>query len=253
MWAFRVTGTDGGKVKAQDSFNGANDYVDLEPGEVFTGEFIRVPQQIARGDTDVAPQDALEQWSNENNVFQFIRLEDLAYDKNDPSVVYIADTGRSRVVPDPETGRLTRGPSGTVGQADNGSMFVMEFDENNPRKVNAFYKLAQGDDPAVDDFVAFSAPDNVDTSVNSLMVQEDNDDAKIWRMDLSSGDWSHVATVLDPDGESSGIVDASEWYGPGSWLLTVQAHGSNESEEQVGDVLFKREDGQLLLMTIDGS
>jgi len=36
-------------------------------------------------------------------------------------------------------------------------------------------------------------------------------------------------------------------------LLTVQAHGSNESEEQVGDVLFKREDGQLLLMTIEGS
>jgi hypothetical protein len=253
LWAFRVTGTDSGDVKAQDPFNGANDYLDLEPGEVFSGEFIRVPQQVARGDTELAPQDALEQWSNENNVFQFIRLEDLAYDVDNPNVVFIADTGRSRVVPDPDTGRLVRGPGGTVGHADNGSMFVMEFDEDNPRKVNAFYVLAQGDDPSGDAFVPFTAPDNVGTSANSLMVQEDADDAKIWRMDLSSGDWSHVATVLDPDGESSGIADASAWYGPGSWLLTVQAHGTNESEEQVGDVLFKREDGQLLLITIDGS
>ena len=253
LWAFRVTGTDSGRVKAQDAFNGANDYLDLEPGEVFTGEFIRVPQQIARGDTELAPQDALEQWSNENNVFQFIRLEDLAYDVNDPKVVYIADTGRSRVVPDPATGRLTRGPGGTVGQADNGSVFVMEFDEDNPRKVNAFSVLAQGDDPSGDAFVAFTAPDNVGTSTASLMVQEDADNAKIWRMALATGSWSHVATVADPDGESSGIVDASQWYGQGSWLLTVQAHGSNESEEQVGDVLFKREDGQLLLMTIEGS
>ncbi len=132
-------------------------------------------------------------------------------------------------------------------------MFVMEFDDDNPRKVNAFYVLAQGDDPRGDDFVPFTAPDNVDTGISSLMVQEDADNAKIWRMDLASGDWSHVATVLDPDGESSGIVDASHWYGPGSGLLTVQAHGSNESEQQIGEVLFKREDGQLVLITIEGS
>jgi hypothetical protein len=253
LWAFRVTGTDAGTVKAQDAFNGANDYLDLEPGEVFTGEFIRVPQEIARGDTELAPQDALEQWSNENNVFQFIRLEDLAYDKNDPNVVYIADTGRSRVVADPDTGRLVRGPGGTVGRADNGSVFVMEFDGDNPRKVDAFYVLAQGDDPSGDAFVPFVSPDNVDTSSNSLMIQEDTDNAKIWRMDLGTGDWSHVASVLDPEGESSAIVDASPWYGPGTWLLTVQAHGSNESEQMIDDVLYKREDGQLLLMTIDGS
>ena len=62
-----------------------------------------------------------------------------------------------------------------------------------------------------------------------------------------------MATVNDPDGESSGIVDASDWFGPGYWLLDVQAHGSNQSEEQIDDVLFKREDGQLLLMKIPGS
>jgi hypothetical protein len=33
----------------------------------------------------------------------------------------------------------------------------------------------------------------------------------------------------------------------------VQAHGSNVAEEQVGDVLYKREAGQLMLMRIPGS
>ena len=46
-----------------------------------------------------------------------------------------------------------------------------------------------------------------------------------------TGTWSVVATVNDPDGESSGIVDASEWFGPGSWILDVQGHGVNVAEE----------------------
>ena len=253
LWAFQVTDTDSGNIQRNDPFNGANDYLDLEPGEEFSGQFIRVPKEIANGDTGIAPQQALEDWSNENNVFQFIRLEDLAYDQNDPHTVYIADTGRSRVVPDSETGRLVRGPSGTVGSADNGRMFVMEFNEDNPRKVDSFYVLAQGDDPDGDVYVPFVSPDNVGTSVNSLMVQEDADSARIWQYDLDAGTWGVVATVTDEDSESSGIADASEWFGPGAWLLTVQAHGTNESEEVIDGVTFKREDGQVLLMTVDGS
>ena len=93
LWAFRVTRTDEGPIDATDPFNGANDYLDLQPGESWQGQFIRVPKEIAKGQTGDAPQAALEQWSNDNNVFQFIRLEDLAYDKNDPRTVYIADTG----------------------------------------------------------------------------------------------------------------------------------------------------------------
>jgi hypothetical protein len=74
LWAFRVT-VDG-PVDATDPFNGANDYLDIQPGDDWQGRFIRVPKEIARGQTDAPPQAALEQWSNENNVFQFIRLED---------------------------------------------------------------------------------------------------------------------------------------------------------------------------------
>ena len=253
LWAFRVTRTDEGPVDPTDPFNGANDYLDIQSGDDWQGQFIRVPKDIARGETNLPPQDALEQWSNENNVFQFIRLEDLAYDRHNPRVVYVADTGQTRIVPDPETGRMMRGPSGTAGLADNGRIFKFVFNEKNPRKVDSFSVFADGDAPAAPEFVAFANPDNIDTSANSLMVQEDADEAKIWRYDFGSGDWSVVATVNDPEGESSGIVDASAWFGPGAWLLDVQAHGTFIDQEQVGDVLFKREDGQLMLMVIPGS
>ena len=254
LWAFRVTATDDGKVDAADPFNGANDDLDIRPGDEFAGEFIRVPKDIARGQTGVAPQAALEQWSNDNNVFQFIRLEDLGYDPDEPSVVYVADTGRSRVVPDPTTGRLIRGPSGTVGQADNGAIFKFVMNAKNPRKVDSFSMVAQGDDPGTDAFVPFVSPDNVGTSHNSLMVQEDTDNAKVWQHDLASGEWRVVATVNDPEGESSGIVDASEWFGDGAWLLDVQGHGEYVRDEMDEDgVLRKLESGQLMLLQLPGS
>lgn len=254
LYAFQVTHDGDGRVDRHDPFNGANDYLDLEPGDEFRGRFIPVPKDIAEGTTDDPPQQALENWSNENNVFQFIRLEDLAYDKNQPNVVYIADTGRDRVIPDPATGRLVRGPGGTDGFADNGRVFKMVFDENNPRKVDSFTVLADGDRPDSDVYAGFVSPDNMDTSSNSLMVQEDTDNARIWRYDLTTGSWSVVATVDDPDGESSGIVDASAWYGEGAWLLDVQAHGSNVAEElQPDGTLLKREAGQLMLLEIPGS
>jgi hypothetical protein len=253
LWAFRVTRTDEGPITPTDPFNEANDYLDLRPGDDWQGEFIRVPKQIAKGQTGDLPQNALEDWSNEHNVFQFIRLEDLAYDKNDPRVVYIADTGRTRVIPDPETGRMKRGPGGTIGQADNGSIFKMVFNAANPRKVDSFSVLAQGDDSLADLFVPLIGPDNMDTSVNSLMVQEDTDDARIWQHDLGTTTWSVVASVNDPDGESSGIVDASDWFGPGTWVLDVQGHGVNVDEIVVDGITIKRESGQLLWMFIPGS
>jgi len=254
LWAFQVTWADGGPVDPADAFNGANDYLDLQPGDDWQGKFIRVPKEIARGQTADAPQDALEQWSNDNNVFQFIRLEDLAYDKNSPRTVYIADTGRSRIVPDPATGRMQRGPGGTVGQADNGRIFKLVFNRYNPRRVDSFSVFADADAPGTPEFVAMQNPDNIGTSVSSLMVQEDSDNAKIWQHDFVTGTWSVVATVNDPDGESSGIVDASEWFGAGSWLLDIQGHGVNVNEElQPDGTLLKRESGQLLWMLIPGS
>jgi hypothetical protein len=253
LYAFRVTHTNGDSIDASDAFNDANDYLDLGVDDDFSGEFIPVPDAVADGNTGELPQDALENWSNDNNVFQFIRLEDLAYDKNNPRVVYVADTGRTRIVPDPATGRMMRGPGGTTGQADNGRIFRFVFNADDPGVVDSFTVLADGDAVGTDAYVPFVNPDNVDTSKKSLMVQEDNDGARIWQYRMSQGDWRIVATVNDPDGESSGIVDATDFFGPGNWLLTVQAHGTNVDEEIVDGITFKREDGQMMLMKIPAS
>jgi hypothetical protein len=254
LYAFRVSGANGTPVDPADPFNDANDYLDLGVGDEFSGEFIPVPDDIADGTTAELPQNALENWSNDNNVFQAIRLEDLAYDKNNPRVVYVADTGQTRIIPNPATGRLTRGPSGTTGSADNGRIFKFVFNAQNPLVVDSVTVYADGDAVGSEVYVPFVNPDNVDTSKKSLMVQEDNDDAKIWQHRFNQDSWRHVATVNDPDGESSGIVDASKWFGGGTWLLTVQGHGNNVAEEIDGNgVLVKRESGQLLLMKIPGS
>lgn len=251
LYAFRVTSANGVNLaNPADPFNGANDYLDLGVGDDFGGEFIPVPVDVAKGD-----QTALEDWSNANNVFQAIRLEDVAADKNDPTVVYIADTGASRVVPDPATGRMQRGPSGTVGQADNGRIWKMVLNADDPTVVESLTVLADGDAEGTSAFVPMTSPDNIDTSKKSLMVQEDRDGAVIWQHRFDEGWWRVVATVNDGDGESSGIVDASDWLGGGRWLLDVQAHGTNVDEDttSIPGTLIKRESGQLMLLTIPGS
>ncbi len=257
LWAFQVTRTDEGWVDPTDPFNGANDYLDIQPGDDWQGRFIRVPKRIARGETDLPPQDALEQWSNDHNVFQFIRLEDVATDVGHPRTVYVADTGSSRIVPDPETGRTMRGPDGTIGSADNGRVFKFVVSKKNPRWVSSFSVLADGDVPATDPtYVDMTSPDNLGTSAKSLMVEEDTTDARILRLDLDSGDWSTVATVANSDGEASGIVDASRWFGAGAWLTSVQIHDPAQwvvSEEVDEALTLKREAGQLILLRVPGS
>ena len=117
LYAFRANGSD-------------NDYFDLQPGEVIAGTFVAVPKDIARGKSSVdgheltravdfpsypppsggpsppdGPQWVLDQWGDEanspsvqgNDVFDFIRIEDMAYDKRPhmSNVVYVADSGRA--------------------------------------------------------------------------------------------------------------------------------------------------------------
>lgn len=260
LWAFRVTRTDEGRVDKSDPFNGANDYGDIQSGDDWQGRFIRVPPEIARGLTGDAPQTALEDWSNANNVFQFIRVEDIAYDANNPRVIYFADTSTTRIVPDPTTGRLMRGPSGTTGLYDNGRVFRMELSQAEPKVVDSFSILLNGDTggPGLPGAGAIHQPDNVATSPNSLMVQEDTAvvTPRVWRYDFATQTWSVLATVNDIAWESSGIVDASEFFGPGSWLLDVQAHnifvGPTDTTTTPG-VTYKREGGQLLLLNVPGS
>jgi hypothetical protein len=256
LYAFRVTHKNGAALPdPTDPFNDSNDYLDIGLDDEMSGEFIPVPEDVAKGTTGEAPQDALENWSIANNVFTFIRLEDIAVDKNDSTIVYVADTGASRVQPNPATGRLHR-PSGQ-GQADNGRVFKFVLDGDDPLAVDSFTVLADGDaDPTHPKFVGFTSPDNLETSTKSLMVQEDADFGQVWQHKFSNGNWRAVADVVDTGGESSGIVDASTYFGPGSWLLTVQAHdlpAVDTDTTTIPGITIKREEGQLLLMRIPGS
>ncbi|MFL5683538.1 MAG: hypothetical protein ACJ769_12935 [Chloroflexota bacterium] len=257
LMAFRVTGTNGHAVDAADPMNGANDYFDIAPGDDFTGEFIPVPADVARGDTADLPQDALEDWSNANNVFQFVRVEDIAYDPDSPRTVYFADTGNSRLVEDPATGRLYRASSG--GSFAGGRIFKMVMNAQDPNVVDSFSVLLDAAS------IGMRTPDNVAVSHDTLMVQEDTSNfSKIWAYSLGAGTWTHFATATQQAAETSGIVDVSRWFGAGWWALDVQSH-VNLPGEVAGQVYSgpgpsngvvytaRRELGQLLLMHVPGS
>jgi hypothetical protein len=260
LWAFRITHKNGVRVAEEDAFNGANDYGDISGGDHLRGRFIRVPAKIAKGQTSLPPQDALEKWSNDNNVFQFIRVEDTAYDPNvgpgENPVMYFTDTGSSGAVPDATTGRLKGGGVGPYGR---GRVFRMEFSPDNPRKVEDLTIVLDGNATTNPVSPALRNPDNLGISANSLMVQEDTSsghNARVLRYDLDSGAWSVVAAVNTLSWETSGIIDASAFYGPGTWLLDVQAHtifvGPTDTTTTPG-VTIKREGGQLILLAVDGS
>jgi hypothetical protein len=260
LWAFQVTSKNGVAVDPYDAFNHANDYLDVAAGDSVAGRFIHVPNDVARGVTDEAPQDALENWSNANNVFQFVRIEDIDYDPDQPNVVYFADTGTTRLAESATTGRLERLGSG--GTSSNGRIFKMVLDPKDPRRVTSMTSVVEAND------IGMRNPDNLDVGHSSIMIQEDTSNAKVWRHDLASGTSTIVAAVTHPidpaAGESSGIVDMSEWLGAGWWALDVQSHVNLDVDETVrsytnratGEVLTYRErleDGQLLLMYLPGS
>src|SRR5918992_738865 len=200
--------------------------------------------------------------------FQFIRPEDGAMDKRNgmENMLYMAETGSDL----DESDQII--PAGDNGQTwTNGRMYTFNFtNPNDPTKVS-FKVMMDGNDPTALGYNILKNPDNVDTSQKSLMINEDlidpnrinattttpyniTNNAKILQVDLqqqqenSSNSPEVVAYVnqLDDmaakhgDWESSGILDASKYYGEGSWLVDVQAHSLKEG-------------GQLLLMKIPDS
>ena len=233
------------------------------------------------------PQWVLERWSQLNGAFRFIRVEDIAHDKRPGmgNVVYVVDSGR--------------GTSGAVGagKSTNGRVFQLVLDSNNERKATMSI-LIEGDDRPVKDPERLHQPDNVEATANGLYFTEDPGSsqqfpfgsvdpnattARVWQHRLSDGVNTVIARVnqsldetigYDVDGdptvvgargnlgawESSGIVDASAAFGPGAFLIAVQAHslwvekapGDDNVAPGGADFTYKREGGQLLLITIPG-
>jgi len=277
-----------------------NDYGDITElmGPV-AGHFIPVPSAIATGKIDGrevtsadfgypappssaipnGPQWVLEHWSNLNNAFQFIRVEDIAYDRGNSRIVYLADTGEPRALPDAATGRLRRGPSGTQGAFPNGRIFKLTLGSN-PVEGATLDILPGTDFDALGyrNSSAVHQPDNLETTADALYIQEDTGshnaqsatfpdatNARIWRYDLPTGALTVVAEVNQSvpgapalnraTWESSGIVDASSVFGPGAFLVDVQAHSWDMDAGTGNDApaIPKRENGQLLLLRAPSS
>lgn len=193
--------------------------------------------------------------------FQFIRPEDGAMDKRQgmKNILYMAETGGET---DENDEMIPPGPNDQ--NWTNGRVYQFEFtDPADPTKAS-FQVMLDGNDPMAPGHDILTNPDNLDTSPNSLMINEDRIDvnrfnatspynvtqnAQILKVDLAnSTNLSPVAYVnqiedraaAHGDWESSGILDASQYFGEGAWLVDVQAHTKDEG-------------GQLLLLNIPGT
>jgi len=273
-----------------------NDYGDLTTASPsVNGHFVPVPEAIAKGKLNGhevkssdfgyppppstaipdGPQWVLEYWShNVAHAFQFIRIEDLAYDRTNGKVLYFADTGEPRAIPD-GAGRLARGPSGTQGSFMNGRLYKLALNSSDPAGTATLSILpgANFDDGLYGNKNVPHQPDNVETTKSAIYFTEDPGghqqfagatNARVWKYDLTSHALSVVAEVDQTPGpaglavaswESSGIVDVSQIFGPGSFLIDVQAHGWELDGTIAGNdppAVPKRERGQLLLLTVQG-
>jgi hypothetical protein len=301
---------------------GIRNYYQVLPGSgtVVTGRFIKVPKDIATGlrpdGTEVkaadfgypappsngswqrdvrsiapigidGPQWVLEYWSDINNVFQFVRLEDLAYDKRPGmgNVVYLVDSGRGRTA--------AQSLDTPNFRSTNGRVWRMVLDPNDPTVVTSLTVFVEGDDNPVKTLGEVHQPDNIETTQTGVLLTEDPGSsqqfpagstdpaattARLWYVPFDTSAAPQVVAKVDQsadggptdvDGrpaanwgawESSGIVDASAAFGPGAFLLNVQAHtlwiekapGEDNNGDGQPDFTYKREGGQLLLVRIPG-
>jgi Alkaline phosphatase PhoX len=248
------------------------------------------------------PQWVLNHWGDlqetqqENKVFQFVRVEDIAYDKRPGmgNVVYIADSGRGR--------RVDQSQDTPNFKSTNGRVWKMVFDKEDPTVVTSLSVFVEGDDNRVKLPTEIHQPDNLESTPNGILVTEDPGSsqqftlpagggpptdpeattARLWHVPLAGEAGKAVAARVDQsldgpnpaggdvDGrapgpwggwESTGVVDASRYFGAGAFLINVQAHTlwiqKKEGEDNFApfgrpDFMYKREGGQLMLIRIPG-
>ena len=113
------------------------------------------------------PQWVLEYWSDINNVFQFVRVEDIAYDKRPGmgNVVYIVDSGRGRTA--------AQSLDTPNFRSTNGRVWKMVLDPNDPTKVTSLTVFVEGDDNPVKTLAEVHQPDNIETTQTGLLLTED--------------------------------------------------------------------------------
>jgi hypothetical protein len=197
----------------------------------------------------------LEVASDVAGVIRFVaRPEDGAFNKRNRDEFFFVTTG------------------GAAGANELGRLYSLRIHPGNPTK-NGELAVVYNADEVIDDGgdIAIS-PDNIDTSDDYLMINEDGTtesrlvmadlgrDGSIWRFDVVGGrvgvDVTSAVRVaeLDPPGrdgaavgpgvwETSGIIDGSRMFGENAWLFDVQAHSPTAAPAP-----NTVEDGQLLLL-----
>jgi hypothetical protein len=213
---------------------------DLAKGEAMRGRFVRIPHA-----EDLLPLQ-LEKLVQSMGAFDFDRIEDMVDDPNEPGVVYFAETGRANQ------------------EVTHGRIYRLDVNPRHPERATLSVVLdaASGDD--------LVSPDNLGISDAALVIQEDRN----WKgtgynrvlvYDLARGTLTAAARtdpgawIVDKHGpgawESSGVVDASEAFGPGWWLLSVQAHYTKVPvpDQSLEPDSATGEGGQLLLVHIPGT
>jgi secreted PhoX family phosphatase len=228
-----------------------NSEVAFQQGTI-AGEWVAIPG------AHLMDEATLEAASDAADAMVFARPEDGAFNPRNTNEYFFVTTG---------------GASGANVLGRLYSLRLNPSDPTNDATLNVIYNadsvVAAGGDIAL-------SPDNIDTSGDYLMVQEDGTtesravmaakgrDGSIWRFRLKSGNGVDVSSAkrvveLDPPGrngappdapvgpgvwETSGIIAGDGLFGAGSWLFDVQAHSPTPAP-----VAGTVEDGQLMLLT----
>jgi hypothetical protein len=168
----------------------------------------------------------------------------------------------------------------------------MVLDPDDPTVVTSLTVFVEGDDNPVKTSTEVHQPDNVETTANGLLLTEDpgssqqfaagdpnGTTARLWHVPFANPAGAEVVAKVnqsedglgtDVDGrapgnqgawESTGIVDASQAFGPDAFLINVQAHtlwvekapGDDNNGDLQPDFTYKREGGQLALIRIPGA
>jgi hypothetical protein len=248
--AMSRNGLDNGKLYAFVSADPSkNSEATFTTGNL-TGHWVELPGADALTDAQ------LEAASDAVGAMGFVRIEDGAFSKRNHDDFFFVTTGGNQPAGN-ELGRLYHLRLG----ADPTAPATLEV------VYNADTVIASGGDTAI-------SPDNIDTSRDQLMINEDGTtqsravmaqkgrDGSIWRFALvgsgggQTADGASATRVaeLDPPGrdgvavgpgvwETSGIISLGGVFGSGFWLFDVQAHAPTTAPAP-GTV----EDGQLLLM-----
>jgi hypothetical protein len=207
---------------------------------------------------DSTTETQLENASDAAGAMNFARPEDGAFNKKNKDNFFFVTTG------------------GLAGGNELGRLYSLRLNPGNPIAPATLRVVYEADEiVAAGGDIAIS-PDNIDTSDEYLMINEDGTtesrlvmaakgrDGSIWRFKVNGGsggidvDTARRIAELDPPGqlgggtvgpgiwETSGITDTSHLFGEGSWIFDVQAHPPT-----IAPGVNTWEDGQLLLLFPD--